>query len=422
MAGKQGRVRSSARLLLTALASVSAIGWLHDSNAADPVAQHEITIKAPAAVGRIALSPDGSLVAMQQELTSNGVDIWDVRKRRLVKHVDYGGGVSLESNLLAFSPDGKLFAICGGAINLEDHASIHILDTSSWAALATLQSRDFQYGNGCSGVTFSPDSRTLIRVGGATRLEAGSDVVLFDTTTWEVVGSIRLRPYVKGAGACGSPVSDRLLVDPADPQTGLWPVGPLAVSRDGRFLAVEGKIITSCPARAPGLDLTRDVDEYQHSNGMAVIELTDDKLVTFIHAGGASIAFSPDSKNLAMGNPSFDYKSTEIIRVVEVLSGNTVSSQTENGPSFETWLRYTSDGRYLVTCRDDTIQIWDRGHERLLQSIKTGGRPDGFDISADGRYLAYGGIAPSLGDVLPALLQLSLGTGGHGRVVVMRLH
>jgi len=103
-------------------------------------------------VGRYAVgltfSRDGRLLAVGTD--AGGLQIWDVRRRRLLHSVDvYGGEVSVP----AFSPDGRLVA--AGAYG---EGLLTLVDVASGRIVHQQQVSDL----GCGSVAFSPNGRFLI--------------------------------------------------------------------------------------------------------------------------------------------------------------------------------------------------------------------------------------------------------------------
>ena len=109
----------------------------------------------PGAVGPVAFSRDGTLLASQG---SGDILLWDVRTRKRLASLE---GHTSQINAFAFSPDGTLLASGSGnnrAFEGEDDITVRLWDVASGEETATVE---VPVGNGVWSVAFSPDGNTL---------------------------------------------------------------------------------------------------------------------------------------------------------------------------------------------------------------------------------------------------------------------
>ncbi|HEX8560373.1 MAG TPA: WD40 repeat domain-containing protein [Pyrinomonadaceae bacterium] len=122
--------------------------------------------------GRLALSPDGRLVAARvEDGKTDEVKIWDAADGRTLATLGKD-----ESDLLAFSPDGRTLAAAGG----DKRATAQLLDAATGRPRLALARTD----GGARALAFSPDGRLVVTTGGrGVRLwdaETGAPVATLD--------------------------------------------------------------------------------------------------------------------------------------------------------------------------------------------------------------------------------------------------
>jgi WD40 repeat protein len=364
----------------------------------------------------MAFSPDGALLATRAP--GEGVQIWDVAKRRLVISRPENG-VTVGEHHLDFSRDGRWMVYCNIAtLDVFSTANGHVTQTAVKPQNATFN---------CLGAGFSPDSSQLITMQRLDFIRSGSDLVSYDTTSWRVKSTIRVHPYIAGRknfdGFDGcteppAPVDDRIFLDSRDARSFFQPapeLGGWSLSPDGRFLAISGDKGVLCK-------LKRAVAEPPFVDGrsyVAIIDLVDRKFVRVLEARTRSIDWSSNGLQLALGPASGEWNGEAAgpIRIVDRDSGETVVTEATNED--RVLLRYTSDGKYLVEAIGKKVEIWDASHTHLLQTIRA--EPACIAVSGDGRYLALGGSPPSLIGSFPLLSIIVNPNGPPGKVIVYRL-
>jgi WD40 repeat protein len=215
---------------------------------------------APRGVARLALAPDGKLLAASESWKEGEkgeykscVTLWDVAAGKAVARL-----ANESSSALAFSPDGK--ALAWTAYVIKDRQIVSALvrrrDLANQQDLPPLPNPAGKNPLNC--LAFSPDGRTLAAA------DYAGHVFLWDTASAKVRATI--------------PVDDRRRV------------GSLAFSPDGKTLAAA---VGNRPGRdrEPGVIVLWDAASGKH------------RLTLTGHTNEAlSVAFSPDGKLLASGS------------------------------------------------------------------------------------------------------------------------
>jgi WD40 repeat protein len=179
------------------------------------------------------------------------------------------------------------------------------------------------------------------------------------------------------------------------------PSGVFAISKDGRFIALDGQAEDICDESF----MSPHVLKY----ATVIIDLETRKPARIFDGSANTLDWSPDGTRLAVGSGN------EAIRVYEVSSGATSASE----PGIPRTLRYTLDGKYLIEQVQGKVEIWDGAHHNLLQEISADA--SAMAISPDGRHFALGGEDPSIIDVIPIVSLFVHPNGGKGRVIVYEL-
>jgi WD40 repeat protein len=260
------------------------------------------------AASPFAFSPDGRMLATgSRDGTTN---FWDVASGVLLR------SLPLRPNSVAYSPDGRLFAVSSYSDNF-----VRIWNARSWRVVATLQGRvtaptgpDARTSIGMGQVAFAADGRTLASVQTvAHEGEPGwsDDVVqLWDTSTWRM----RRRMH--------RPLPGQKFV---------------AFAPNGRWLAI-----------ASEENLRTDVVLWNVATG----ELRS--LISQLEDVASSIAYDPRGRWVA-------FDSAPGVRFVDVSSGKQFLLVKVGGSQFSTnqVLALSADGRLLAAVRDDgAVKVW----------------------------------------------------------------
>jgi WD40 repeat protein len=161
----------------------------------------------PDAVSGVAFSPDGKTLASCNWLEAGKLKLWDLATRREIASLD-GDGSWL--SCLAFSPDGRLLVT--GAWN-QDHA-VTLWDVATRKVVRTL----LGHTQAVHRIVFSPDGRIMATASN------DATVRLWDTTTWQEIGTPLQGHVFKVWGLAFSPDGKTLATGSADNTIKLWSV------------------------------------------------------------------------------------------------------------------------------------------------------------------------------------------------------
>jgi WD40 repeat protein len=368
-----GRVTSAAGIGVMAMSQAGHLLVTSDGrhaltlwNVADPAR--------PTAVGalkgeynRVALSRDGRILAAASQ--DHGVTLWDLRHRaHPAKEVtlDSGGAAAL-----VFSPDGRTL-VTGG----EGYSAIlwALDDPSHPTRRATLSGHSAAIGP----VAFRPDGR-VVAIGSDDRT-----VMLWDTTDPDQAAKV-LQGHTGPVNALAfSPDGRTLASGSADQSVMLWNAAtyrPVPLARLGSAgnvnplfastLAPDGRTLATATERNDAFELW-DVTSGGRSAPLASV------------AGSRTVAFSPDSRTLAVADG-------QAVVLWDVRDRARPARPVRLGLSDEvTRIAFTADGRALATGLPASTILWDlrdRAHPARRASIEDGGA----SFSPDGRVLAVAG-------------------------------
>jgi WD40 repeat protein len=297
--------------------------------------------------GHMVFSPNGNLLAVVR-WWAPGVDIWDMRRRRLIRELPEDATGPTDSQEIAFSPDGKLLAMCvDGQVN-----AVAVYEASSWTKVLTLPFGDFRHAHGCRGVLFTADSRFLILHTMMVQFQIGADLIFYDTTSWKPARTIRLQPYVdddrpayrdKAGCELTSSTPDRILLERDDPHIGFISDGTIALSPDGRYLALSGTRYSSCRASPPRLS-PNDIKVFEgpYDFEVVIVDLLTNMLAKRIPANAHALGFSPDGTKLTIADATL--LQADLTPNADAEGEETLA--TDIGPTADlNGFRYTSNGK-----------------------------------------------------------------------------
>lgn len=195
------------------------------------------------------------------------------------------------------------------------------LSTNEWTLLVP----GFRFGR---KIVLSPDGRYLAEGDQTTSTDwgGGPGLVLYDTTTWEI-----LPPVPEAENTTGA----------------------IAFSADGRLMASGHIVRVGEKTRHIGMiNMDYTVNDYDYV--VHVREVPSGRIVQSIPGWGQGVrflAFSPDGKLLAgTAGPK--------LRVWDLTANQEVSSQKRGTKHFQ-GLAFTEDGRQLITVGNDTtVRVW----------------------------------------------------------------
>lgn len=315
-------------------------------------------------VTTVAMHPSGGEVAAGGIL-SPLVSIWDVETGRLIRHIK---GLKGSTQALAYSPDGKSFAVGRGMITSAD-TCVFLFQAGTDTILQRLVPPPIATGFASKGVgmveslQYSPDSQFL-----AVTFRGGG-IGIYEVATGQLMK--RMTVYTPS-------------------------LGPVAYSPSGKYLAFgqwkknEGELFNHAEIHL--LDTTADGGIVKTYSGHA-------DLIT-------ALAFDPGGKFLASGTmtgtieETLDRRTNQMvkklnddpIRIWDVETGMLVKELVGHRGDVKS-LVFIEDGQILVSGSfDKTIKIWDVAGGALLATMTGHGDfVQTIAVSQSARYLASGG-------------------------------
>ncbi len=316
-------------------------------------------------VEAVAFAPGGKTLASAGTDWNGGLRLWDVEDRKEQPRIPMPPG---PVSAVAYTPDGRLLAWAGG------DGTIHFWGLAERAELLALRGS----APAVSHLAFAPDGLALVagsKSGAATLWAVG--LRLERELARGPAGTMALSADGRTLAVVGAGPSIRLL-DPATGKQGAsfaikTVPGSMALDRSGTLLA------TGRAERIKGGEL-RLWDP-----------ATGDLRSQTPGARGPvnAVAYSHDGKLLATSSGHAEYVGEA--RIAEVATGRPRAVLTgHNGPIVA--LAFSPDDRFLATgSMDSQVRLWDASTGRLVHTFPgTAGVASGVAFSPDGRRMAVG--------------------------------
>ena len=159
----------------------------------------------------------------------------------------------------------------------------------------------------------------------------------------------------------------------------------LAASPNGKLLATMGRYVTPHGNRPPDTVPRLGLWDLATGKELALPELQGD--LYYGGRGVADMAFSPDSRSLAVANCGH-------VEIYDVATGKKQAS-LEGDSSLVRTVAFSADGKLLATGGEDkTIKIWDLARQQVKITLKGHQLPlSALAFSPDGKLLAAGEFA-----------------------------
>jgi WD40 repeat protein len=295
---------------------------------------------------------------------------------------------------VAYSPDGRFLATCGGKVeDMQHFGAVRLCDAVTGKELRVLRG----HTGWVHGVAFSPDARRLASVGGDRMVR------IWDTATGNLL-HICLGHTDRGTAVAFSPNGKRIASAGDGGQVFVWEadtgarlhaldaktgtVRGVAFSPDGKHLAAAGRhpaavIIWDANSgdRVRGLEgHAGDVfGVAYHPDGRLASSCWDGTVKVWDAAGKelgtvranndpvSAVAYSPSGQWLATGSlvdgtiRLYDGGTAQLVRTIRAHTGSVFS------------LAFSADGRCLASAGEDgMVRVWDPGSDQDARNIYTG--------------------------------------------------
>ena len=275
---------------LAALASICVLpAWTFGSQAgktAREVATEVMTLPTDEDIRGLDFNPDGNLLATTSTQVAD-VRIWDWRNKRLARTFERAQGSNLLSTEpVRFGPDGRLLAVCHGPSG-PNKSVVRIWNSEPGDVVHDIEEPS---NGGRRAIAFTADGRSLIRILRRPAQAPEDTLVVHDTKTWQPMWGLHTTPFY-----------------PTD----------LAISPDGKFAAVAGRVIN--PERWPFNTArpTFGTPPVRDQSLVVIVDLGAHAIVRTLQASAERVDWNPDNVHLVAASgletTVFDARSGEIV-------------------------------------------------------------------------------------------------------------
>ena len=343
-----------------------------DMEGGEPIGQQSLASPSNS-IKSLAFNADGPMLA---SAGSDGViSLWDVRSGSLVGQLQNDSAISS----LAFSPDGKILA----SGNFDQTLSLWDLNT-----LQRIGQPLSGFNDTVTSIAISPDNAVLAWGGCSLRLGdscSRGHVILWDLVTFEMTGEPIVGHTNFVTGISFSPDGRTLISGSDDKTLILWDMEKRQPI--GRPLAGHTRSITGVAFSPDGNMLVSGSSDGNIILWNLTTHLSIGQTLTGHSDSATSAAFSPDGKVLA----SAGYDNT--ILLWDVQTSQIIGHPLTGHESVVSSIAFSPDGETLASGSwDNSIRLWnvESGNPTLRQSIRTADAVTSVAFSPDGDILASG--------------------------------
>ncbi|AWM38225.1 ECF RNA polymerase sigma factor SigE [Gemmata obscuriglobus] len=333
----------------------------------------------------LAFAPDGKTLAVLS-LNDHSISLFETTTGKTVHRIAFPDG-TFDPSVVAFSPDGLLFACRGG------DGTVYLWDAQSRKLVHTLKSVGGEGPGRWSPVVFSPNGKFLAASAGPNLIAIWDAVKGKHAVT--VTGHQHANPSMAFSrdGRHLAVATQNPVVQLFDAATGKRAGGfdpgqrfalCLAFSPDGKVIATGGKDMIVLSDAVTGKELGR-MEMKQVLNvafapdGKALVSVGEDCKVRVWDVAtkrerrvldgrgwlGRSMALSADGKTVALGSVH------NVVRVWDLDTGRELSEQADGHDAPVRAVAFSPDGRTLVTGGENQqIRVWDAARLRPVGQLK----------------------------------------------------
>jgi WD40 repeat protein len=300
----------------------------------------------------LAFNPTGQQLATSSP-TNDEVHIWQWAGRSHITGTlnTLRGG---NPNGLFYSPNGKYLA--GGHPVADGDKLLRVWNSSTGAIVRDIS--DPIGGSRFFGIAFSPDSHLLMR-SQETGALAGDNFVVDRTDSWERVWGLRTSPFEAAT---------------------------LALSADGRFVALGGSVRVAAEGSKPYLQPQIKIVSAEKREVVRSFDvLCDNCELRFV-------TWSPDGTRIALGGRAVFAGSRlthAAMQILDASKGIIGEYQSESASHIQA-LIYSPNGKYLIIGWDTVVEIWNSQRTERLQVIPVA--PSAVVVSTDGQNMAVAAL------------------------------